>query len=151
MNKIVTNHSKTIKLSNVLKYKCILQKENFNLNIAIEQVQSYIKGPLIQYIKASLNESNEFEMNVFMMLQCNNHIHNVEEPYMMDSLIRVTDCMYCRYTGPDDKLKFAYDKLNLEAFENDIQLKGDSYTIFVDRNVEENTIIADVFMPRADS
>jgi len=59
--------------------------------------------------------------------------------------------MYCRYIGLEDKLKLAYDKLNLTAFENDIQLKGDSYKIFVDRNEEENTIIAEVFMPRADS
>lgn len=40
-------------------------------------------------------------------------------------------------------------KINLEAFEKDISLKGDSYTIFVDRNEEDETITADVFMERA--
>jgi len=34
--------------------------------------------------------------------------------------------------------------LGLFAFENDIKLKGDSYTVFVDKNEEE--IVADVFM-----
>ncbi len=43
-----------------------------------------------------------------------------------------------------------YDKIQLEAFENDIPLKGDSYTIFVDRDEENETITADVFMERTD-
>ena len=47
-------------------------------------------------------------------------------------------------------MQFAYDKINLEASENDIKLKGDSYTVFVDQDEEEGTIIADVFMERAD-
>jgi len=156
MSEILTNQSKIIKLTNVLKYKCILKKEDFDFNIAIEQMQAYIRvkgvmqiGPLIQYTKTFFNESNELDIEMILMLQCNNFIHSVEEPYSMESVIRVKECMYCRYIGPEEKLKFAYDKLNLEAFENDIQLKGDSYTIFVDRNEEENTIIADVFMPRA--
>jgi hypothetical protein len=58
--------------------------------------------------------------------------------------------MYVRYTGPEEKLKFAYDKIALTAFEDDIPLKGDSYTMFVDRNEEEDTIVAEVFMPKAE-
>ena len=58
--------------------------------------------------------------------------------------------MYCRYTGPEEKLKFAYDKIQLTAFEENIPLKGDSYTIFVDKNEEDETIVADVFMERTD-
>ena len=157
MNKIITNKSKTIKLTNTLVYKCLLEVQNFDLNVAIKQMQSYIRvkgttqiGPLIQYTKPFVNESNELDVEMLLMLQCTNFIHSVEEPYTMESVLRVTNCMYCRYIGPEDKLRFAYDKINLEAFENDIQLKGDSYTIYVDRNEEENTIIADVFMPRAD-
>ena len=38
-------------------------------------------------------------MEIILMLQCNNFIHKLEEPYGMDSVIRVTDCMYCRYQG----------------------------------------------------
>jgi hypothetical protein len=46
-------------------------------------------------------------------------------------------------------LQFAYQKLNLVAFEENIKLKGDSYTIFVDR--KDGIITADVFMERADN
>ena len=41
-------------------------------------------------------------------------------------------------------MQFAYQKLGVYAFENDIQLKGDSYTVFVKK--EEENIVADVFM-----
>jgi effector-binding domain-containing protein len=104
-------------------------------------------GPLIQYSKVELDENNEPDINMQFMLQANNFIHNVEQPYRMESLLRVKNCLYARYNGPDDKLKFAYDKLGVYAFENDIELDGCNYTIYVDRNEEEETMVADVFMP----
>lgn len=86
-----------------------------------------------------------------MMLQCNNFIHSVEPPYSMESVIRVPNAMYCRYTGPESKLGLAYDKINIEAFEQDIELADCNYTIFVDSNPEEDLMVADVFVPRADT
>ena len=157
MNKITTNKSKILKLTNVLKYQCLLQEEDFDFDVAMEQMQSYIRtkgalqiGPLIQYTKTEISEAGELSMEVVFMLQCNNYIHSVEQPYSMESVLRVTNCMYCRYEGPEDKLKFAYDKIHLEAFEEDIPLQDCSYTVFVDSNEDTETIVADVFIPRAD-
>lgn len=155
MSKIQFSESKTLKLTNVLKYKVLFNEEDFDFNVAIEQMRSYIKtkgtmqiGPLIQYTRTFLNENNALEMEVIMMLQCNNFIHTVEQPYSMEPVIRVPDAMYCRYRGPEMALKFAYDKINLEAFENEIELKDYSYTIFVNNNEEEGIIVADVFIPK---
>ncbi len=157
MSKLQFNENKTLKLTNVLKYKILLDEENFDFNVAIEQMQSYIKtkgamqiGPLIQYTRTFLNENNELDMEIIMMLQCNNYIHSVEQPYSMESVIRVPNALYCRYSGPESSLKFAYDKINLEAFENDIKVGDCNYTIFVDSNQEEDIMIADVFVPRAE-
>ena len=155
MNKLVTNKSKTLKLVNVLTYKCLLQNEDFNFQTAVDQMDAYIRtkgamqvGPLIQYTNVQVDESGEMDMEVVFMLQCNNYIHSVEPPYSMESVIRVPDCMYCRYTGPEEKLNFAYDKINLEAFEEDIELETCNYTVFVDSNEEDEIIVADVFIPR---
>jgi len=81
---------KILKLTNVLKHKCLLQEENFNFNIAIEQIKSYIKvkgttqiGPLTQYINTYINDANELDVDIYMMLQCSNFIHSVELPYTM--------------------------------------------------------------------
>ncbi len=146
-----------LKLTNVLKYKLIISDEQFDFNVAIEQMQSYIKvkgatqiGPLIQYSRSFMNDAGELDIEIVMMLQCNNFIHNVEAPYSMESVIRVPDALYCRYIGPEDKLKFAYDKINIEAFENDIKLSDFNYTIFVSHNEEEDIMTADVFVGRAD-
>ena len=37
--------------------------------------------------------------------------------------------MYVRYTGPESKIKYVYDKINLTAFEEDIELKATCYTV----------------------
>lgn len=157
MSKLQFSENKTLKLTNVLKYKILLDEEDFDFNVAIEQMQSYIKtkgamqiGPLIQYTRTFINENNELDMEIIMMLQCNNYIHSVEQPYSVESVIRVPNTMYCRYNGPERTLKFAYDKINLEAFEKDITLADYNYTIFVDNNPEEDIMIADVFIPRAE-
>ena len=48
------------------------------------------------------------------------------------------------FNEKEENLQFAYQKLGVYAFENDIKLKGDSYTIFVKQ--DENEFVADVFM-----
>ena len=157
MTKLQFHDNKVLKLTNVLKYKILLDDESFDFNVAIEQMQSYIRakgamqiGPLIQYTRTFLNENGELDMEIVMLLQCNNYIHSVEPPYSMESVIRVPNALYCRYTGPESSLKFAYDKINVEAFEQDIKLADCNYTIFVDHNQEEDIMIADVFVPRAE-
>lgn len=155
MSKLQFSPQKSLRLENVLKYKVLLDEEDMDLRVMIEQMQSYINakgatqvGPLIQYTRTYLNEEDELDMEIVMMLQCNHYIHNVEAPYKMESLLRVKDCMYCRYMGPEESMTFAYDKINLEAFEQDIKLKGDSYTIYVDE--QDDNMVIDVFMERAE-
>jgi len=57
--------------------------------------------------------------------------------------------LYTRFIGKETKLKYAYDKLGVYAYENDIELKGSTYTVFVDEDGEN--FIADVFMECMDN
>ncbi len=158
MDRLRFHDSKSLKLTNVLKYKIMDDNENVDLHVIIEQMKSYIRakgamqiGPLIQYAKMSIGDKNELEFEVIMMLQCSNYIHNVEHPYYMEAILRIPNALYCRYTGPESTLKYAYDKINVEAFEKNIAMENCNYTIFVDKNVEEDIIVADVFVPRAEN
>ena len=158
MQKLQFHKNKVLKLTNVLEYKILLNTENFDFNIAIEQMQSYIRtkgvtqiGPLIQYTRTYINADNELEVELVLMLQCSDFIHNVEVPFSMKAVIRVPNALYCRYTGPDSCLKFAYDKINLEAFENDIATENCNYTVFLKNDMQDDVMIADVFVPRADA
>lgn len=144
--------NKILKLSNVLILDLSLQDEE-SLDMIILRLENYIKskgampiGPLIQKTAYNIDEYGQIDIHVFVMMQTNNFIHNVEEPYRMESLIRVRNCMYARYIGPEEMLKFAYDKINVTAFEENIGLSNENYTIFVDQ--QEDTIIADVFVEK---
>lgn len=155
MNQINISENKILKLQNILSVRLDLSTENPGMfDIEVNKLKTYIQthgakqiGPLIQYSCLEVNEEGEADINMKFMLQSDDFIHGVEAPYKMESLLRVKNCLYARYMGPEDRIKFAYDKLGVYAFENDIELEGCNYTIYVDRNEEEETIIADVFMP----
>ena len=73
-------------------------------------MENYIKskggtpiGPLIQKTEYSVNEEGQLDIKVYLMRQANNFIHNVEAPYTMESVLRVRNYMYARYTGPEEK------------------------------------------------
>lgn len=151
-DKMLANYNKTLKLANVIS-----KEVNINILESLERevvlIENYIKskgsqpiGPLIQYTSTKVNEQGELDLVIKLMRQSSNFINNVEPPYQMKSVLCIKDCMYVRYTGPESKLKLAYDKINLIAFEEDIELKGDSYTVFV--NQVDDNIIADVFMEK---
>ncbi len=153
MNLLQYSDNKTLKLNNVLM-RTLDEDDYNNFVTTVEQIEGYIKskgsqpiGPLIQYAESFVNEKGETDIVIKLLRQSNNFFQHVEPPYKMKSIIRVKNCMYVRYTGPEAKLGFAHDKIKLTAFEEDIELKGDSYTIFVDQ--DDDKIIADVFMEKA--
>lgn len=152
--KLQVSQNKALKLTNVL-VKTLEKRDFENYEKIVIKMENYIKikgsmplGPLIQYTKSYVNENGELDIKVFLLRQSINYIHNVEDPYKMEPTLSIKNCLYARYTGEESKLKFTYDKLYLLAFEEDIPLKGDSYTIFVDK--QDHDIIADVFMEKAE-
>ena len=155
MSKLQYSFNKTLKLNNVLIQSVDLMNEELELGFMIEKMQSYIKvrgmikvGPIVQYIKEE-NEKWKMREGSKLLLQCNTYICDVEKPYEMKKEFRIPNCMYCRYIGPKDKLGFAYNKIKIEAFENDIELSGESYIVLVEESKEE-TVMIDVFMPKVE-
>lgn len=152
MGKIQIIENKILKLTNVL-IREMMEEDFDNVSSVVEQMGNYIKskgyqpiGPFIQYAVPGTNEKGEADLSIKFIRQSDNYINHVEKPYKMETILRVKNCMYARYIGPESKLKFAFDKLNLMAFEEDIELKGDSYVIYVEQ--KDDIVIADVFMER---
>jgi hypothetical protein len=148
--KIILKDNKTLKLSNVL-IREIIGDEIADIDRMSYMMESYIKskgnlrvGPLVNYTVVTMDNSQNPTLIIKLMMQLKNPIHNVESPYKYESLIRVQNCLFVRYKEKEENLQFAYSKLNLHAFENDIKLKGDSFTVFV--NKEEDILTADIFM-----
>ena len=115
-------------------------------------IDSYIKskgnstiGPMINYSTVKIDESGQAKVIIKLMVQLKNPIYNnVEKPYELKEQLRVTNCLFARFTEKEENLQFAYQKMGVYAFENNIKLKGDSYTVFVKQ--EQENIVADVFM-----
>lgn len=150
-NKILAiKENKELKLTNILTKD--IQEDDYKYILkSIELMETYIKskgaqpiGALIQYTSVEISESGEPKVTVKLMRQVSTFIDNVEPLYTMEPLLRVKNCLFVRFMGEESKLKSAYDKLQLYAYEKDIELKGNCYTIFVEQN--EDTLVADIFM-----
>ena len=81
---------------------------------------------------------------LYLMQQATQMIPQMEPGYHMDAVLRVKNCLYAHYTGPMSHSQLASSKLQILAFENDIKLSGNTYTIFV--NQDDDEAVVDVFM-----
>ena len=81
---------------------------------------------------------------VYMMQQTTQLIPRMEPGYTQDAVLRVRGCLYAHYTGPMSQSGLASQKLNIFAFENELELNGNVYTIFV--NQDDDDAVVDVFM-----
>lgn len=155
MSKIELSRNKVLKLTNAVVVE-ITEGLEENLELIVMKIENYIRskgytpiGPLIQYTDTNIDENGVADIVVKLIRQSSGFIHHVELPYKCISTMRISNCMYVRYTGPESMLRFAYDKIRITAFEEDIKLIGDSYTIFV--NQIDDNIVADVFMEKANN
>jgi hypothetical protein len=150
--KIVVKDGKTLKLNNVLLRE-VSQNELVDFNQIVYMMDSYIKskgnsvvGPMINYSSAKGDEVGNVKVTVKIMMQLKNPIHDIEKPYEFISQIRVTDCLFARFAEKEENIQYAYSKLTLHAFENNMKLRGDSYTVFVSQ--KEDMLMADIFMQK---
>ena len=148
MREIQVAENKTLKLTNVLARK-IDASELGNLGVILTQMQNFIKshsampvGPVIQCVKFTSGPNPEPQ--IYFMMQVNQLIPRLEPGYEQDAVLRVKNCLYAHYTGPMSHNQLATAKLQIMAFENDIKLTGDNYTIYV--NQDDDDAVIDVFM-----
>ena len=136
MNEIKVAENKTLKLTNVLS-RLVRPEELGNLPVILTQMQNFMKsngaqpiGPLVQAVK-----------------MCTLPDHVPERDMSQQSTQSSTqkeNCLYAHYTGPMSHNQLATAKLQIMAFENDIKLTGDNYTIYV--NQDDDDAVIDVFM-----
>mgnify|MGYP000525788461 CR=1 FL=1 len=148
MNEIKVAENKTLKLTNVLS-RLVRPEELGNLPVILTQMQNFIKshsampvGPVIQCVKFTSGPNPEPQ--IYFMMQVNQLIPRLEPGYEQDAVLRVKNCLYAHYTGPMSHNQLATAKLQIMAFENDIKLTGDNYTIYV--NQDDDDAVIDVFM-----
>ena len=148
MNEIKVAENKTLKLTNVVARR-VAPEELGNMMVALTQLHNFIKshdaqpiGPLVQAVRISAGPEHVPEL--YLIQQATQLITQSEPGFTVDAVLRVKGCLYAHYTGPMAYSQLASSKLQIHAFENDIKLSGDTYTIFVSQDDDE--AVVDVFM-----
>ena len=148
MNEIKVAENKTLKLTNVLS-RLVRPEELGNLPVILTQMQNFMKsngaqpiGPLVQAVKMGTGPDHVPEL--YMMQQATQMIPQMEPGYHMDAVLRVKGCLYAHFTGPMDHSSLASQKLNIYAYEHEIELTGTTYSIYVNQDSENG--VMDVFM-----
>ncbi len=151
--KLEQRNNKTLKLNSVLS-KIIPSTELFNQDKHINMMQNYIRsknlsplGPLIMYSSGlkGLDSDNNPIIETRLMIQLKQSSVSLQDGYLFDKEIKVKNCNMVRFNDKQENLQYATQKLTLYAYENDITLTGESYTIFIKE--EDDKLLADVFMP----
>jgi hypothetical protein len=152
VEKISLSESKTLKLTNVVIIRLDISHE-LELSTAVNAVDNYIKskgtqpvGPLVQKIVSFIDDNGAPQIKFYIIRQCKDNIVHIDEPYEFISVLRCKDCLFAHFVDEEKNIKFAYDKLGVYAYENEINLKNETYTVFVNK-INDN-IIADIFMER---
>ena len=161
--KMQVHSNKALRLDNVLikeVFNTFDEEQTDNnfikVEMIVEQMKNQLKnkgttsiGPLIQYIDTQNTYVGDSSMSLSFMLQAKQFIHNIDHGFRMEAVISVKNCMYVRFQGLEADLGIAYQKMMVEAYEKNIKLKGSSYTIFVESDIE-GYIVADIFMEKED-
>jgi len=146
MKEIKVAENKTLKLTNVLSRE-IHPEEMASLPVVLTQMHNFIKsnnaqpiGPIVQ----AMVVGEDRQMHLYMMQQATQLIPRMEAGYTMDAVLRVRNCLYAHYVGPMSQSGLASQKLNIMAFEHELELTGTVYTVFVNQDDDEGVV--DTFM-----
>ncbi|MCL2031755.1 MAG: hypothetical protein FWG96_00540 [Methanomassiliicoccaceae archaeon] len=140
---------KTLKLKNVLS-RYVISQDGTEMQKVMHMFNSYMKANrLTPYGPTTINTKSVFENGSLvqrsrMMVQVRETPAKVEPPYSFSELIRVENCVMARYHGNAASVQMAHGKIQVYAFENNIKLKGETYTVLIEQ--DGNDIMADVFM-----
>jgi hypothetical protein len=152
LNKLSLSYGKILKLTNVVSV--VVEKNDLvDFKKNVELLDNYVKskgaqpiGPLVQKTQVLADENGDKIIKVMLLRQSSNFIVHVESPYCIDSIIRVKDCVYVRYIGPEDKANIAVDKINVQAFEDGIELCDEIYIVSLGETDGCSTV--DVFIAK---
>lgn len=143
---ILLKNDKTLKLTNVVAIESTEYQDDENTLVQfVDRHSLKTVGPLVYYNSAFLDSDGEVSIVRRTMTQVGtlptintSHINIYKN-------ITVENCLFARFKGREEDLKYAFSKIELHAYEENLQLKGDSYTILLESN-EQGDITADIFM-----
>ncbi|HFI0136393.1 hypothetical protein [Streptococcus suis] len=151
MSKLEVLENKKLVLKKVIcKKLSSLQFENleqeidkFYQHLQLLKVQMF--GPLI--VKNSgtiLHEDGTITVDYDLYVQAHD-FRQYDKFYTVYEEIVCPHCVYVRFEDSPEYLQYAYSKLDLHFYENELETNGTIYTVYVNTNNETMTV--DIFRP----
>lgn len=149
MAKLEVKENKKLVLKNVMKKEL--------KNIAIENLDKHINefgnmlqllhvqvfGPLIiKNVGTKIHEDGNLSFDYDLIVQAHDYLQYKDKYVTQDRLV-AENCIYVRFEGPMEELNYAYSKLDLHIYENDLMATGEDYIIHVNDNPEHGVV--DIF------
>ena len=144
MNEIKVAENKTLKLTNVLS-RLVRPEELGNLPVILTQMQNFMKSNGAQpYRPAGAGGKDGYRPG-----SCAGTVHDAagypddhpDGARLPHGRCAAGEELSVRhYTGPMSHNQLATAKLQIMAFENDIKLTGDNYTIYVNQDDDDAVI-----------
>lgn len=154
MGRIEIIHGKKLRLDNVLIRKIIntnlFDEDETSIGLELRKMENEIRikgsipvGPLIQ-LDSIYTSDKEMRASKSFLLQAD-HFFDAKLPYEMQSSILVENCLYTHFDGQEDDIIYAYQKMQIIAYEENLNMTGRIFTIYLSDD-DIGNITADIFM-----
>lgn len=151
MSKLNVQENKKLKLKNVMVQELTgiaMEELDKEINTFINKVQTLnvqTFGPLITCNKGlKIGEDGSMTVDYEVMIQAHDYLQYKNSFKVLDEVV-VEHCVYLRFEDQPEYINFAYSKMDLYFYENDIDELGPVYTIMLHES--ENLIKMDLFKP----
>lgn len=146
---ILIEENKVLKLKNVLS-RTLSFEDGELLDKKLHMFQNYLKnnklesfGPLI--INTYIEGDIEPKLIIKAMIQLKIENPKLLPPYVFEKELKVGPCLFSRFEGKEQFSNISQSKMQVYAYENNIILGTESYSVYKEQT-EDNSVI-DTFVP----
>ncbi len=151
MSKLEVKENKRLTLKNVI----INELHNIKLENLDSEIQKFVNylqvlkiqtfGPLItKLIGTNIHNDGLITCDYDVMVQAHDY-HLYKDKFKVTKEYNCDYCIYTRFEGKIENLNYAYTKLDLHIYENDLMTKGEVYSVFLSNT--PNHMVVDLFRP----
>ena len=147
VSEIKVQRGKFLSLKNVIFVEANdIQKTNVVIASSISKLKAYgvsVHGPLTVWANMETFEG-KIRVERKLIMQCVEDLSEISVSFEKKENVKIGPCIYARFVGKEEDLIRAFEKASVYAYENDIKLKNENYTVYVEQKGLISTI--DVFV-----
>lgn len=117
------------------------------IDSSISKLRAYsisVYGPPIIWTGMKL-EKGKIKLDRKLIMQCRGDFSKIPIGFERKESVKIGPCVHAQFAGKEENILRAYEKVSVYAYENEIELKKENYTVYVKQDGSDSTI--DVFVP----